>query len=166
MLPTQVFLCRNRIFLQKSRKFYLSRFFTPTSEGSEEEEIEDGAGSEPSASAAGPSDAPPAPKRRKRQLSVEEVREKLLTGLQHQCATTLTSEADLFSTAAEMDEVCRKLHLLENQQNRGLIEQNFLIGGVIVEVIQPKLGKRSSSEVSEELQKKLSFPREDTSGRG
>ena len=51
-----------------------------------------------------------------------------------------------------MDEVCRKRQLLENQQNRGIIEQSFFIGGIIVEVIEDKINKKTSSEVCKELQ--------------
>ena len=118
----------------------------PTPEGEEMEVAES------SASPAGSSTAPPAPIRRKRVLTVEEVQRKLLSGLQQHSVPSLESEAELFSRSAGMDEVCRKLQLLENQQNRGLIEQNFLIGGIIVEVIQHIINKKTSSEVSKELQ--------------
>ena len=55
----------------------------------------------------------------------------------------MESEENLFSRAAEMDEVCRKRQLLENQQNRGIIEQSFFIGGIIVEVIEDKINKKN-----------------------
>ena len=51
-----------------------------------------------------------------------------------------------------MDEVCRKRQLLENQQNRGIIEQSFFFGGIIVEVIKDKINRKTSSEVCKQLQ--------------
>ena len=118
----------------------------PTPEGEEMEVAES------SASPAGSSTPPPAPIRRKRVFTVEEVQGKLLSGLQQHSVPSVENEADLFSRSAGMDEVCRKRQLSENQQNRGLIEQNFLIGGIIVEVIQHKIKRKTSSEVCKELQ--------------
>ena len=117
----------------------------PTPEGEDMEVAE-------SSPSAGPSTAPPAPVRRKRVLTREEVQGKLLSGLQQHSVPSIESETDLFSRSAGMDEVCRKLQLLENQQNRGLIDQNFLFGGITVEVIQHKINKKTSSEVCKELQ--------------
>ena len=77
---------------------------------------------------------------------------ELVSGLQQQFVLWMESEENLFSRAAGMDEVCRKRQLLENQQNRGIIEQSFFFGGIIVEVIKDKINKKTSSEVCKELQ--------------
>ena len=105
-----------------------------------------------SPSSAGSSSAQTTPITRKRILTLEEVQGKLVSGLQQQFVLWMESEENLFSRAAGMDEVCRKRQLLENQQNRGIIEQSFFFGGIIVEVIKDKINKKTSSEVCKELQ--------------
>ena len=61
------------------------------------------------------------------------------------------SDEELFSRTVAMAEVCQKLLNIERLQSAGLNEQNFYIGGIIVEAIQHNLNKKSSSEVLEEL---------------
>ena len=61
------------------------------------------------------------------------------------------SDEELFNRTVQMAEVRQNLLKFEKLQKRGLIEKNFYIGGIIVEVIQHKLNKKNSSEVSEGL---------------
>ena len=94
------------------------------------------------------------PRRSKRQLSPHEVKERLMTGLNEPLpphTAERQSDEELFNRTVEMAEVCQNLLNIEKLENRGLIEQNFYIGGIIVEVIQHKLNKKNSSELSEKL---------------
>ena len=54
------------------------------------------------------------------------------------------SDEELFNRTVEMAEVCQNLLKIEKLQNRSPIEQNFYKGGIIVEVIQHKLNKRTA----------------------
>ena len=106
-------------------------------------------------------------RRSKRQLLLDEIKEKLMTQL-NEPFPPHTSERhrdeELFNRTVEMTEVCQNFLKIEKLQNRGLIEQNFYIGGIIVEVIQHKLTKKNSSEISEELKKLFSVPERDEGG--
>ena len=87
------------------------------------------------------------PRRSKRQLSLHEVKERLVTGLNEPLPSHTSerhSDEELFNRTVEMAEVCQNLLRIEKLQNRGLIEQNFYISGIIVEVIQHKLNKKTA----------------------
>ena len=93
-------------------------------------------------------------RRSKRQLSLDEVKERLKTRLNEPLpphTSERQSDEELFNRTVELAEVCQNLLKIEKLQNRGLIEQNFYIGDIIVELIQHKLNKKNSSEVSEEI---------------
>ena len=88
------------------------------------------------------------PRRSKRQFSQDEVKKRLMTRINEPLApytSECQNDKDLFNRTVEMAEVCQNLLNIEKLQNRGLIEQNFYIGGIIVEVIQHKLNKKNSS---------------------
>ena len=52
------------------------------------------------------------------------------------------SDEELFSRTVAMAEVCQNLSNIERLQSAGLDEQNFYIGGIIVEAIQHNLNKK------------------------
>ena len=114
------------------------------------------------AAAAAESTDTPRPPKRKRQLTEEEVKQKLLTGLDQSSSsqetpaattTTYRNDIELFDRSVELGQVCQNIMMLELQQNMGLIDQVYCIGGIVVEVLQHKLNSRNCSKISEELQK-------------
>ena len=72
------------------------------------------------------SDAAPVPKRRKRQLTEAEVKEKLLSGLQSPSSSPALRNENLFDRSVDFGQVCRRILQLDREQNLGLIDQVFL----------------------------------------
>ena len=88
------------------------------------------------------SDAAPVPKRRKRQFTEAEVKEKLLSGLQSPSSSPAVRNENLFDRSVDFGQVCRRILQLEREQNLGLIDQVFYIGGMVVEVLQHQLATK------------------------
>ena len=99
------------------------------------------------------SDAAPVPKRRKRQLTEAEVKEKLLSGLQSPSSSPALRNENLFDRSVDFGQVCRRILQLEREQNLGLIDQVFYIGGMVVEVLQHQLATKNCARIASELQK-------------
>ena len=72
------------------------------------------------------SDAAPVPKRRKRQLTEAEVKEKLLSGLQSPSSSPALRNENLFDRSVDFGQVCRNILQHERELSLGLIDQVFI----------------------------------------
>ena len=161
-LPVCSPIAQNGIPLQDRFNWQPFSFDIPTSPSSTPSSTPSPVLSQATAAAAAESTDTPRPPKRKRQLTEEEVKQKLLTGLDQSSSsqetpaattTTYRNDIELFDRSVELGQVCQNIMMLELQQNMGLIDQVFCIGGIVVEVLQHKLNSRNCSKISEELQK-------------